>query len=71
MNVFDASALLTFLQGEQGAGLRRNAVLAMGNSGESRFIAKLRKLANDDDPVVADAARWAVDKLVGSETDTC
>jgi epoxyqueuosine reductase len=53
------------------SGLRRNAVLAMGNSGESRFIAKLRKLANDDDPVVADAARWAVDKLVGSETDTC
>jgi epoxyqueuosine reductase len=53
------------------SGLRRNAVLAMGNSGESRFIARLRKLAHDDDPVVADAARWAVDKLVGSETDTC
>jgi epoxyqueuosine reductase len=53
------------------SGLRRNAVLAMGNSGESRYIAKLRKLANDDDPVVADAARWALDKLVGSQTDTC
>lgn len=45
------------------SGLRRNAVVAMGNSGERRFAPLLEELAVDEDPVVADHARWAAAKL--------
>jgi epoxyqueuosine reductase len=45
------------------AGLRRNAVIAMGNSGNRRFVPSLEKLAADEDTVVAEHARWAVRKL--------
>ena len=44
-------------------GLRRNAVIAMGNSGNKRFLPTLQKLAVDEDPVVAEHARWAARKL--------
>jgi len=45
------------------SGLRRNAVIAMGNSGNREFLPILIKLAADDDAVVAENARWAVAKL--------
>jgi len=45
------------------SGLRRNAVIAMGNSGDRRFSQVLEKLSNDEDPVVADHARWAREKI--------
>jgi epoxyqueuosine reductase len=45
------------------SGLRRNAVVAMGNSGDHRFMPVLEKLAADEDPVVAEHATWAVRKL--------
>jgi epoxyqueuosine reductase len=45
------------------AGLRRNAVIAMGNSGDRKFLAPLKKLATDDDKVVAESAVWATQKL--------
>jgi epoxyqueuosine reductase len=45
------------------AGLRRNAILAMGNSGNLDFIPQLEPLTLDADPVLADAARWALRKL--------
>jgi len=48
------------------AGLRRNAVVAMGNSGEPRFLTSLEKLAADEDPIVAEHARWAARKLMAS-----
>ncbi len=41
-------------------GLRRNAAIAMGNSGDQRFIPVLEKLAADDDPVVVESANWAL-----------
>jgi epoxyqueuosine reductase len=41
------------------SGLRRNAVIAMGNSGDRRFVPMLEKLAEDEDPVVAEHACWA------------
>ena len=41
----------------------RNAAIAAGNSGSASFIPQLRLLANDEDPVVADAARWALARL--------
>lgn len=45
------------------SGLRRNAVTAMGNSGDKQFLPVLRKLNKDADPVVAEAADWALAKL--------
>jgi epoxyqueuosine reductase len=45
------------------SGLRRNAVIAMGNSGERRFEPLLEKLRTDEDPVVADCAAWAAKKI--------
>jgi epoxyqueuosine reductase len=45
------------------SGLRRNAVIAMGNSRDKKFMPTLRKLCNDSDPLVAEHARWAVATL--------
>ncbi len=45
------------------SGLRRNAVIAMGNSGNRKFLPTLKKLGEDSDPVVAEHARWAVARL--------
>ena len=45
------------------SGLRRNAVVAMGNSGSKTFIPTLKKLSEDSDAVVAEHARWAAEKL--------
>ena len=44
-------------------GLRRNAVVAMGSSGDQRFVPVLEALTNDEDPVVAEHARWALEQL--------
>jgi len=43
--------------------LRRNVAIAMGNSGDRRFIPQLEKLAADDDQTVAEHAGWALKKL--------
>lgn len=45
------------------AGLRRNAVLAMGNSEEQKFVPTLRQLAADPDENVANNAKWALARL--------
>src|SRR5258708_27522146 len=45
------------------SGIRRNAVIAMANSGDPRFFPLLNKLTNDDDQVVREAAAWAVKKI--------
>src|SRR6476659_11503129 len=45
------------------SGLRRNAVLAMGNSGGREFPPRLDQLSTDGDPIVAEHARWAAAKL--------
>ena len=42
------------------SGLRRNAVIAMGNSGDAKFVPTLKRLAEDADPVVAEHAKWAL-----------
>jgi epoxyqueuosine reductase len=44
-------------------GIRRNAAIAMGNSQNRRFLLILEKLAADDDPAVAESARWALQQL--------
>jgi epoxyqueuosine reductase len=45
------------------AGLRRNAVIAIGNSGDPEFLPLLEKLGADEDQVVAESAAWAIKKL--------
>jgi epoxyqueuosine reductase len=45
------------------SGLRRNAVIAMGNSGDQRFGPLLEDLKTDTDPVVAESAEWAAKRL--------
>ena len=47
-------------------GLRRNAVIAMGNSGNRQFVPALEKLRADGDPVIAQTAAWAIEKLFSS-----
>ena len=49
------------------AGLRRNAVIAMGNSGDRNFLPLLGKLAGDEDEVVSESAAWAIQKLSSGE----
>jgi epoxyqueuosine reductase len=51
------------------SGLRRNAVIAMGNSGDLKFVPVLEQLETDGDPVVAESARWAVDRLAKFTSD--
>jgi epoxyqueuosine reductase len=48
------------------SGLRRNAVIAMGNSGDPEFLPLLEKLADDEDETVAESARWARIELLRS-----
>jgi epoxyqueuosine reductase len=45
------------------SGLRRNAVIAMGNSGDTNFAPTLEKLAQDEDSIVAEHAKWALERL--------
>ena len=47
-------------------GLRRNAVLAMASSGDQRFLPILEKLSTDDDPIVAEHARWGLERLLST-----
>ena len=46
------------------SGLRRNAVIAMGNSGEREFLPLLTKLIDDEDLVVSESARWATKRIM-------
>jgi epoxyqueuosine reductase len=45
------------------SGFRRNVAIAMGNSGNPRFLAALQALAGDSDATVAEHARWAIREL--------
>lgn len=49
------------------AGLQRNLAISMGNSGLARFLPRLQKWASDDDPVLSEAAQWAIAKLNASQ----
>ncbi len=45
------------------AGFRRNLAIAMGNSGQTRYLPQLLAWSRDTDPVLAEAAQWAVGNL--------
>ena len=47
----------------------RNCLIAAGNSGDASLIDKTRELRDDPDPVVADAARWALARLAGEQIE--
>ena len=44
--------------------LLRNVAIAMGNSGEERFLPQLEAWAGGEDPVLAEAAAWARARLL-------
>ena len=45
------------------SGLRRNSIIAMGNSGDPRFLPLLKELTADPDPVIAEHSQWALKRL--------
>jgi epoxyqueuosine reductase len=45
------------------SGVRRNAAVAMGNSGDRKFIPHLKTMAQDEDANLAEHARWALEQL--------
>lgn len=45
------------------AGLLRNAAIVLGNSGDASAIPTLEAALNDDEPLVRDAAAWALQRL--------
>jgi epoxyqueuosine reductase len=47
-------------------GLRRNAAVAMGNSGNPAFLPQLDRMAGDEDESIRESARWAKARLLGS-----
>jgi epoxyqueuosine reductase len=46
----------------------RNVAIAMGNSGEEKFLPRLREWAEGKDTVLAETAAWAVKKITGVST---
>ncbi len=44
-------------------GLLRNVAIAMGNSGERKFRPQLETWTSNEDPVLAEAAEWAITRL--------
>jgi epoxyqueuosine reductase len=46
-------------------GLRRNALIAIGNSGNPTLISVVETAMGDPDPVIAEAATWAKKRLEG------
>ena len=50
-------------------GIIRNACIVAGNSGEEQHLPALRTLAQNADPIVSEAAQWAIGQI-GSERRT-
>ena len=45
--------------------LLRNVAIAMGNSGETRFLAQLEVWKAGEDEVLAESASWAIGRISG------
>ena len=48
-------------------GLKRNAAVALGNTGTGADVATLIHVAENDDPMLADHARWAIARIAERE----
>ncbi|MEI9979755.1 MAG: hypothetical protein WDN23_12320 [Edaphobacter sp.] len=46
--------------------LHRNVAIAMGNSHDPQFLPQLNSWATGEDPVLAEAATWAIAEIKGS-----
>jgi epoxyqueuosine reductase len=44
-------------------GLLRNVCVALGNSGDRRALPKLERASSDPEPLIAEHARWAIDRI--------
>jgi len=53
----------TALRRAKHRGLLRNALVAAGNSGDRRLVPQVRRHARGDDPLLAEHARWALERL--------
>lgn len=51
-------------------GLRRNALIAIGNSGDAQLAEVAEKAESDPDPTVAEAAKWAHERLATKTIDS-
>ncbi|MEZ6050194.1 MAG: tRNA epoxyqueuosine(34) reductase QueG [Planctomycetaceae bacterium] len=47
-------------------GLLRNACIVLGNTGDVTHVDALRVVLNDNEPLIRDAAAWAIDRLTES-----
>jgi epoxyqueuosine reductase len=47
----------------------RNCLIAAGNSGDEKLIPSIERHRDDPDPVIAEAAAWALDQLSASRTE--
>jgi epoxyqueuosine reductase len=47
-------------------GLLRNAIVAAGNTGDASLRPALERFASGEDPLLAEHARWALDRLAGA-----
>jgi epoxyqueuosine reductase len=53
----------TALMRTKRSGLRRNAALVLGNSGDARALPALQRVLDDPEPSVREAARWALEQI--------
>ena len=44
-------------------GLMRNALVVAGNSGDASLVDLVRRRAGSDDPLIAEHAQWALERL--------
>ncbi len=49
--------------------LHRNVAIAMGNSGEARFLPQLEEWSRSEDEVLAESAQWALTRIVDRTGD--
>src|SRR5439155_15210807 len=45
-------------------GLLRNAAIALGNRGDPAALAALQQALTDSEPLVREAAQWAIDRIL-------
>ncbi len=60
---FDRRFSKTPIERSRYRGFLRNVAVAMGNSGNRKFLEPLTRLAGSPDPVIAEHARWAIAAL--------
>jgi epoxyqueuosine reductase len=48
-------------------GLLRNVCVALGNTGDASALPALGLAAKDSEPLIAEHARWAVERIQGKE----